>query len=96
MVRFAMLVKFTEKGITAIKDSPARAAAFQAAAAKVGATVEAQYWLLGEYDGLVILSAPDDQAATALALALGSKGNVRTGLCQCFNEAEFKSILSKM
>jgi uncharacterized protein with GYD domain len=96
MTRFVMLLKFTEKGISALKDSPARAAAFKAAAAKAGATVEAQYWLLGEYDGLTVLSAPDVKTATAVALQLAATGNVRTNLCRAFDEAEFKAVLAKM
>lgn len=96
MVRYAMLVKFTEKGIGNVKDSPTRAAAFRAAAAQAGATVEAQYWLLGEYDGLAILSAPQEETITALALQLGALGNVRTCLCRAYDEAEFKNILAKI
>ena len=95
MARFVMLVQFTEKGITHIQESPSRAAVFKAAAAKAGATVEAQYWLLGEYDGIIIFTAPDEATATALALNLGGLGNVRTCLCRAFDAAEFQAILNK-
>ena len=70
MPRYALLLKFTDKGIANVKESPKRAEAFRAAAKKAGATVEAQYWLLGKYDGLVLMSAPDEAAATTLALSL--------------------------
>jgi uncharacterized protein with GYD domain len=95
MPRYAMLLKFTDKGITNAKDSPSRASAFRSAASKAGATVEAEYWLLGEYDGLAIFSAPDEATATALALNLGAQGYVRTCLCRAFDEAEFKGLLAK-
>jgi uncharacterized protein with GYD domain len=95
MQRFVMLLKFTEKGMANVKDSPSRAAAFKEAAAKAGATVEAQYWLLGEYDGLIVLSAPDEATAAAVALKLGALGFVRTCLCHAFNETEFRSVLAK-
>ena len=95
MARFVMLHKFTDQGVTHIKDSPNRVAAFRQAAAKVGVTVEAIYWLLGDYDGLVVLDAPDEAAATALALNLGARGSVRTHLCRAFDEAEFRAILAK-
>jgi uncharacterized protein with GYD domain len=95
MARYLMLVKFTEKGIANAKESPARAAAFRAAAGKAGATVEAQYWLLGEHDGAIDFSAPDEATATALALNLGCQGNVRTCLCRAFDEAEFKALLAR-
>ena len=96
MARFVMLLKFTEKGITHVKDSPSRAANFKAAAAKAGATVEAIYWLLGEYDGAVVFTTPDDETATAVALGLAAQGNVRTCLCRAFSEGEFKAALAKV
>jgi uncharacterized protein with GYD domain len=95
MARYAMLLQFTEQGIKDIKDSPARAMSFRAEAAKAGAAVEGQYWLLGEYDGLIVFNAPDEGTATSLALRLGGLGNVRTCLCRAFDEAEFKAILAK-
>jgi uncharacterized protein with GYD domain len=96
MPRFALLVKFTDKGIAAVKDSLTRATDFKALAAKAGAKVEAQYWLLGEYDGLAVLSAPAEETVTALALQLGSLGFVRTCLCRAYDEGEFRSILGKL
>jgi uncharacterized protein with GYD domain len=96
MARYAMLIKFTEKGITHIKDSPQRAAAFKETAKKAGATVEGLYWLLGEYDGLAILNAPDESAATAVALGVAGLGNVRTCLCRAFDEAEFREVVKKV
>ena len=96
MARFVMLLDFTEKGIANVKDSPSRKAAFRAAAAKAGITVEAIYWLLGEHDGMVIMNAPDEHTATAQALSLGALGNVRTCLCRAFDEAEIKTILTKV
>jgi uncharacterized protein with GYD domain len=91
-----MLIKFTDKGIMHIKDSPNRAIAFRGMAAKVGVTVEALYWLAGEYDGLAIINAPDEIAASALTLSVTALGNVRTCLCRAFDESEFKKILEKM
>jgi uncharacterized protein with GYD domain len=44
MATFITLVKFTEQGI---KDSPKRADAFKAMAAKAGASVKSIYWTLG-------------------------------------------------
>jgi uncharacterized protein with GYD domain len=95
MARFVLLLKFTEKGITHFKDSPNRAAQFKALATKAGVTVENQYWLLGKYDGLVVLSAPTEEKATALALQLGGLGFVRTCLSRAYDENEMKAILSE-
>ena len=96
MPHYALLLKFTDKGIANVKESPKRADAFRDAAKKAGVTIDAQYWLLGKYDGLVVMTAPDESAATALALGLGQLDNVHTMLCRAFDEAEFKAIIGKL
>ena len=47
-------------------------------AKKFGVKVGESYWTLGSYDVVAIFEAPDDASITAMALALGSGGNVRT------------------
>ena len=96
MVRFVMLLKFTDKGFGTIKESPSRAEAFRTAASKAGADVESQIWTLGEYDGALVIQAPDEPTAVGLALELGRHGNVRTCLLRAFDASEFKGILSKL
>ena len=96
MARFVMLLKFTDKGIAAAKDSPDRAADFAAQAARVGARLETVYWLLGEYDGLAVVSAPSEEAATTLALQVAARGFVRTRVCRAYDEAEFRGIIAKV
>ena len=96
MTRYVVLVSFSEKGIGAIKDSIERAQEFKAAAAKMGASVEAQYWTLGDHDGVFVLSAPDEVTAAALVLELGRRSSVRTTMLRAFDEAEFKTVLDKV
>lgn len=96
MARYALLMKYTDKGIAAIKESPARAAEFKAAATKLGVTLESVFWLQGEYDGLIVLSAPTEEAVTVLTLQLASKGYLRTCLCRAYDESEFKAIAAKL
>jgi uncharacterized protein with GYD domain len=96
MMRYAVLLRFTEKGIEAIQKSPARADAFRAAAAKVKARVEGQWWTSGSYDGILVFSAPDEETACALVLKLGAADCVQTTMLRAFDEAEFKGVLKKM
>ena len=96
MARYALLMKYTDKGIAAIKDSPSRAADIKAAASKAGVTIESVFWLQGEYDGLCLLSAPSEETISALTLQLASRGFVRTCLCRAYDESEFKGIVGKM
>ena len=96
MATFISTIKFTEQGIQNIKDTGKRAAALKAAAKKMKVKVTSVYWSLGDYDGLLICDAPDEETATALMLSLGSKGNVRTTTVRAFNAAEMDKILARM
>jgi uncharacterized protein with GYD domain len=96
MTRFVVLLKFTEKGISAVKDSPARAEAFRKLATGAGVNVEAQYWTLGEYDGAMVLSAADEATIVAAILALGKEGNVRTTMLRAYDAGEMTSIIGKL
>lgn len=96
MPRYVMLLKYTDKGISAIADSPKRADAFRALAAKHGAKVETQLWTMGEYDGLVVLAVPDESAMAALALSLSKSDFVRSTSMRAFDEAEFQAVVAKV
>jgi uncharacterized protein with GYD domain len=96
MARFVMLLNYTDKGIAAVKDSPHRADEFRALVAKHGAKVEAQLWTMGAYDGVVVMTAPDDEAMTALALGVGRLDYVRSTTLRAFDEAEFQAILGRV
>jgi uncharacterized protein with GYD domain len=96
MATFITTIRFTEKGITSIGDTCKRAAAFKAAAEKLGVKVAEIYWTLGAFDGVVVFDAPDDETATAAMLHLGSLGNVHTHTARAFNAAEMEKILARL
>ena|SRR5437763_12053119 len=96
MARFVMLMNYTDKGITQVKDSPKRADTFREWAVKHGATVEVLLWTMGAYDGVAILSAPDDAAMATLAMALGQLGFIRSTTLRAFDKAEFQAVVDKM
>ena len=95
MVRYLTLLKFTEQGARNIQKSTARAAAFRKTAAKAGATVEAQYWTTGAYDGALIFSAENESTALRCVAALAAAGNVRTQTFRAFDAKEFDTIGDK-
>ncbi len=96
MPRYVMLLRYTDKGIAGVADSSKRADAFRALAAKHGAKVETQLWTMGEYDGLVVLTVPDEAEMAALALGLGRLDFVRSTTLRAFDEAEFQSLLGRV
>jgi len=95
MVRYLVLLNFTEQGLKNIKESPDRAAAFQEEANSAGVTVEGIFWTLGSHDGALIITASDEEAATAQILKLGSRLNVTTKMLRAFDAEGFRAVLSK-
>ena len=53
------------------------------------------YWTLGQYDGVLVFDAPDDETAAAVLHHLSSKGAVRTQAMRAFNAKEMRSILQR-
>ena len=96
MVRYMVLLNFTEKGISGVKDSVSRAESFRSAAAKVGATVDSVFWTLGTYDGMFMLSAADEATAAAIVLDVGRTNNVKTCMLRAFDAEEFKGVVAKL
>ena len=96
MATHIFLVRFTREGARAIHDSPKRAAAFAKTAQRLGIEVEATYWTSGSYDGVLLLDAPDDEAASALALTLARAGNVQTETLRAFDRERMKAILARV
>jgi uncharacterized protein with GYD domain len=96
MATYIALMNFTEQGIRNVKETTRRAEAFIEMAKRSGITVKDIYWTLGQYDLVVTVDAPDDPSVTALGLAIGNIGNVRTQTLRAFSAGEMKQILDKM
>lgn len=93
MCRYITLLHFTDKGSSHIKESTARAHAFDEIAAKSGVQVEGQYWTIGNYDGVLVLTADNEHKILHLLAELAARGNVRTTTMQAFTDKEFETIL---
>ncbi len=94
MATFITNIKFTQQGIKGIDETTKRAASLKAKAKKMGVKVTNIYWTLGEYDGLLILEAPDDVTAMTVLLHLAALGNVHTTTVQAFTAAEMDKIVA--
>ena len=57
MATFITTIKFTQKGLEAISESPKRVATFKAAGKKMGIKVTGAYWTTGYFDGVMIFHA---------------------------------------
>lgn len=94
MATYIMLFRFTQQGMQNIKDSPARVEAAKRVFQAMGAKVKEFYSVMGRYDTVFILEAPDDETVAKAAFAIGSLGNVRTETLRAFTEDEYKKIVA--
>ena len=96
MATYIVLANFTDQGIRNIKETTKRADAYKKLAKSMGVTVKEIYWTLGAYDIVSVVEGPDDTAITAIGLALGKSGNVRTQTLRAFSQANMDAILGKV
>ena len=96
MATYVLLVSFTDQGIRNVKDTTKRSDAVRELAKKFGVTVKEFFWTLGSYDVVAIFEAPDDASMTALGLAIGAAGNVRTQTLRAFSREEMNGVLAKL
>jgi uncharacterized protein with GYD domain len=94
MATFITTIQFTPQGITSIQETCKRAAAFKAAAKKMGGKVTDVFWTSGAFDGVLIFEAADEETAAALMLYLGSQGFVKTQTTRAFTAAEMEKVLA--
>ncbi len=95
MPTYILLATFTDQGIRNVNDTVKRANAFKELAKSKGAVLKDVYWVMGQYDVIHIIDAPDDTVATAVAMSLAKLGNVRTQTLRAFSQAEVENILTK-
>jgi uncharacterized protein with GYD domain len=93
---YIVLTSFTDQGIRSVKDTTKRADGVKELARKFGVTAKEFYWTLGGYDVVAIFEAPDDASMTALGLAIGAAGNVRTQTLRAFSRDEMTKVLAKL
>jgi uncharacterized protein with GYD domain len=94
MATYIVLLSWTQQGIENIKQSPNRLDAAKKAFADMGADLKQIYLVMGRYDFVSVVEAPDDETIARVALALGSKGSVRSETLRAFTEDEYRKIIA--
>ncbi len=78
MAIYVMLTTLTDEGRKTLKEHPKRIKEVNKEVEAMGVKILAQYALLGPYDFLNILEAPDNKAISRVAIELGSRGTLQT------------------
>jgi len=96
MPKFILSLNWTDQGIRSVKDSPKRAQAARELAKKVDVEIKEVYLVSGADDLLVIVDTPNGDNVAKFALALSSRGNVRTRTARAWPESEFQKLISEL
>lgn len=96
MATYITLVNYTQKGIENIKESPKRLDMAKEVFQSFGAEMKQFYLALGRYDIVIVSEGPSDETVAKAALAIGSRGAVRTETFRVFNEAEYRDIIGAL
>jgi uncharacterized protein with GYD domain len=73
-----------------------RTSAITAAVEAAGASLRSVYWMLGPYDGVLVLDAPDSVSAAAVSVTAMASGAFRTvETHELFSQDQLEGILSR-
>ena len=92
---YMMLSRLTERGRDRVKDHPERILEVNHEVEQRGCTVVAQYALMGRYDFVTIIKAPNNEAMHRLAIELGARGTIETETYPAIPTEEFINAMKQ-
>jgi uncharacterized protein with GYD domain len=93
MPEYVVLSRLTCEGRKTLKTKPSRLKEVNKEIDKMGAKVVQQYALLGKYDFLTILEAPDNETVAKVMVELGSRGTLETTTLAALPIDDFLKVL---
>jgi uncharacterized protein with GYD domain len=96
MPHYVILLRYTQQGMSKIKESPSRLDAAKKAAEAVGGKIQTWYLTMGHYDAVLISEFPSDEACAKFTLSAGALGNISTQTLKTFPEAEYRKIIDSL
>jgi uncharacterized protein with GYD domain len=77
MATYVLLSTLTSEGRKTVKERPTRITEVNKEIERYGAKVISQYVVLGQYDFVTILEAPNNETVARVSAELGSRGTVQ-------------------
>ena len=74
MPTYIMLSTLTPEGVQTVKNNPQRIKEVNREVEQIGAKVVAQWAVLGQFDFINVVEAPDENTMARVSLELGSRG----------------------
>jgi uncharacterized protein with GYD domain len=93
MPEYVVLSRLTAEGRKTLRSNPGRLLEVNEEIDRMGAKVMRQYALLGKYDFLTILEAPDNETVGKVMVELGARGSLETVTFAAMNVDDFLTSL---
>lgn len=84
-----MLSTLTSQGIKTIKLKPERIKEVDREVEKMGGKIIAQYAVLGPYDFITVIEAPDNETVAKISMEIGARGSVKILTLAALNIDDF-------
>ena len=94
MPKYLMLSSLSEQGLQTLRANPDRVREVNKDVEEMGARVLHQWFVLGPYDFVNIIEAPDAATIARLSVALGARGSVHTQSYEMLEVDELLNLLS--
>ncbi|MBI4715725.1 MAG: GYD domain-containing protein [Nitrospirae bacterium] len=95
MATYIMLSTLTDEGRKTVKHNPERIKEVNKEIEAMGAKVLSQFAVLGPYDFVNIVDAPDNRTITRISVELGSRGTIQFLTMPALSADEFIASLRK-
>lgn len=95
MATYVMLTTLTDEGRKTIKEKPERIKEVNKEVESMGVKILAQYALLGQYDFVNIIEAPNNEVISKVAIELGARGTLQTTTLAAMTLDDFIRSLKK-
>jgi uncharacterized protein with GYD domain len=94
MPKYLMLSSLSEQGLQTLRANPDRVREVNKDVEEMGARVLHQWFVLGPYDFVNIIEAPDASTIARLSVALGARGSVQTQSYEMLEVDDLLNLLS--
>ena len=95
MAIYVMLTSLTDEGRRTVKQNPGRIKEVNKEVEAMGVKILGQYALLGPYDFVNILDAPDSGTVCRVAIELGARGTLQTMTMAAMSLDEFINTMKR-
>jgi uncharacterized protein with GYD domain len=92
MAKYIMLCNWTDHGIQNVKDSGNRLDKARDLAKSLKGELKDFWMTMGQYDFVVTVDMPDDEAMATFTLRVASAGAVRSTTLKAFDEPRYRAL----